>query len=243
MGYQAHLTDRLDVTAGATQRFDRRDDSAGWAVIRPGSAAETYSAQAATVGLRYAVSDRVNVSGSYVRLKEDAAILGVQSLESADLGSGAVSDAVNLGLDADLGGGVRLAVSGSMGRTQAGDGFLRTDADGLKTSSWQATLSAQDLFAQGDNARISILQPLFIEKGRMAFTGVEVVDRRTGEKGVVTRSFDVEQERPFAGEVSYGRALNAGRSELSLFGRAELNPAYASDKQVYLAGARVRIGF
>lgn len=243
MGYQAHVTDRLDLTAGATQRLDRRDASAGWAVTQPGSAAETYSAQAATLGLRYALTDRVNVSGSYVRLREDAAILGVQSLEASDLGAGAVSDAVTLGLDADLGAGVRLAVSGSVGQTRAEDGFLRTDADGLKTSSWQATLSADDLFAKGDSARLSLLQPLFIEKGRMAFTGVEVVDRRTGEKGVVTRSFDVEQERPLAGEVSYGRKLPFGQSEVSFFGRAEVNPAYTADRQVYLAGARVRVGF
>jgi hypothetical protein len=243
MGYQAHLTDRLDLTAGATQRLERRDDSAGWAVVQPGSGAETYAAQAATLGLRYAVSDRVSVSGSYVRLREEAAILGVQSLESADLGSGAVSDAVTLGVDAELGAGVRLALTGSVGQTRAEDGFLRTDADGLRTSSWQATLSAEDLFASGDSARLSILQPLFIEKGRMAFTGVEVIDRRTGEKGVVTRSFEVEQERPLAGEVSYGRRLPFGQTEVSFFGRAELNPAYTSDESVYLAGARVRVGF
>jgi hypothetical protein len=243
MGYQAHVTDRLDLTAGATQRLDRRDASAGWAVTQPGSAAETYSAQAATLGLRYALTDQVNVSGSYVRLREDAAILGVQSLEASDFGAGAISDAVTLGLDADLGAGVRLAVSGSVGQTRAEDGFLRTDADGLKTSSWQATLSADDLFAKGDSARLSLLQPLFIEKGRMAFTGVEVVDRRTGEKGVVTRSFDVEQERPLAGEVTYGRKLPFGQSEVSFFGRAEVNPAYTADRQVYLAGARVRVGF
>jgi hypothetical protein len=243
LGYQAHVTDRLDLTAGATQRYDRRDDSAGWAVIQPGSAAETYSAQAATLGLSYAVTDRVKVSGSYVRLREDAAILGVQSLESADLGSGAVSDAVTLGLDAELAEGLRLNLSGSVGQTRAGDGFLRTDADGLKTSAWQASLSAEDLFARGDSARISLLQPLFIEKGRMAFTGVEVVDRRTGEKGVVTRSFDVEQERPLAAEVQYGRRIPVGQGEISFFGRTELNPAYTSETQVYLAGARLRIGF
>ncbi|MFM8377539.1 MAG: hypothetical protein ACKN9P_15995, partial [Phenylobacterium sp.] len=240
-GYQARITDRLDLTAGATQRLDRRDASAGWAVIQPGSAAETYSAHAATLGLRYQVSDRVNVSGSYVRLREEAAILGVQSLDASDLGSGAVSDAVTLGLDADLGAGVRLALSGSVGQTRAEDGFLRTDAEGLKTSSWQATLSAEDLFARGDSARLSILQPLFIEKGRMAFTGVEVVDRRTGEKGVVTRSFGVEQERPLAAEVQYGRTV--GAADVSFFGRVDLNPVQLQGTEAVIGGARLRIGF
>ena len=241
MGYQAHLTDRLDLTAGATQRLERRDDSAGWAVVQPGSGAETYAAQAATLGLRYAVSDRVSVSGSYVRLREEAAILGVQSLESADLGSGAVSDAVTLGVDAELGAGVRLALTGSVGQTRAEDGFLRTDADGLRTSSWQATLSAEDLFASGDSARLSILQPLFIEKGRMAFTGVEVIDRQTGEKGVVTRSFNVEQERPFAGEVQYGRTF--GSADVSFFGRIDFNSVHSPKNDAKMAGARLRLTF
>ena len=136
---------------------------------------------------------------------------------------------------------IRLAVSGSVGQTRTEDGFLRTDADGLKTSSWQATLSADDLFAKGDSARLSLLQPLFIEKGRMAFTGVEVVDRRTGEKGVVTRTFDVEQERPLAAEIQYGRALSG--AEVTFFGRLDVNPAQTASTQTVLAGARLKVAF
>ena len=241
LGYQARLTDRLDLTAGATQRRDRRDESAGSAVIQPGSGAETYSAHAATLGLSYALTDRVTVSGSYVRLQEEAAILGVQSLEAADLGAGAASDSMTLGLSADLGGGLNFSVSGSVGQTRADDGFLKTDADGLKTSAWQATLAASDLFAKGDTARLSVLQPLFVEKGRMAFTGVEVVDRLTGEKGVVTRTFDVAQERPLAAEVSYGRSL--GHSEVSFFGRVDANPVQMDRSEVFLGGVRLKVGF
>ncbi|WP_397393824.1 S8 family serine peptidase [Phenylobacterium sp.] len=241
MGYQAHVTERLDLTAGATQRRDQRDDTAGLAVIQPGSAAETYSAQAATLGASYALTDRVKVSGSYVRLQEDAAILGVQSLAASDFGAGAASDAVTLGVNADLGGGLILALSGSMGQTRAEGGFLRTDADGLKTSAWQATLSAEDLFAKGDTARVSFLQPLFIEKGQMAFSGVEVVDRLTGEKGVVTRTFDVAQERPFAAEAQYGRTI--GRTEVSFFGRVDVNPVQLGQGEAFLGGAKLRVGF
>ena len=244
MGYEGRLTDRLSLTAGATERSDRRDDTAGLAVLRAGSAAETYSARAGSLGMTYKVTDGVSVSAAYVRLKEDAAVLGVQSLEAADFGDGAVSDAVNVGLQADLGAGVQLNLSGSVGETRtSGTSALRTEDGGLKTSAWQATLSAQDLFAHGDAARLSLSQPLFIEKGRMSFSGVEVVDRLTGEKGVVTRAFDAAQERPLAGEVEYGRRLPFGQSEISFFGRAELNPTYTRDTQVYLTGARLRIGF
>ena len=77
----------------------------------------------------------------------------------------------------------------------------------------------------------------------MSFSGVEVVNRMTGEKGIVSRPFDVAQERPFAGEVEYGRRLPFGQSEVSFFGRAELNPTYTGEKQVYLTGARLRVGF
>jgi hypothetical protein len=30
---------------------------------------------------------------------------------------------------------------------------------------------------------------------------------------------------------------------VSFFGRAELNPTYTGEKQVYLTGARLRVGF
>ena len=241
IGYQARITDRLDLTAGATQRRDRRNDDAGTAVVQPGSAAETYSAKAATLGLSYALTDRVQLSGSYVRIQEDAAILGVQSLAASDLGAGAASDSVTLGVNADLGAGLNLALSGSVGWTRAKDGFLRTDADGLRTSAWQATLSADNLFAKGDIARISLLQPLFIERGRMAFTGVEVVNRLTGEKGAVTRTFDVAQERPLAAEAAYGRTL--GHSEISFFGRIDANPSRMDRGEVFLGGVRLKVGF
>ena len=144
-------------------------------------------------------------------------------------------------MNAALGGGLNLALSGSMGQTRAEGGFLRTDADGLKTSAWQATLSAEDLFAKGDAARVSVLQPLFIEKGRMAFSGVEVVNRLTGEKGVVTRTFDVAQERPFAAEAQYGRTF--GRAEVSFFGRVDVNPVQLGQGEAFLGGAKLRVGF
>ena len=244
MGYEGRLTDRLSLTTGATERTDRRDDSSGTSILRDGSAAETYSARAGSVGMNYRVSDAIAVSAGYVRLKEDTAVLGVQSLEAADFGDGAVSDSINVGLQADLGAGVRLNLSGSVGETRTvGAAALQTEAGGLKTSAWQATLSAQDLFASGDSARLSLSQPLFIEKGLMSFSGVEVVNRMTGDKGVVSRAFDVAQERPFAGEVEYGRRLPFGQSEVSFFGRAELNPTYTGEKQVYLTGARLRVGF
>ncbi|MFM7442621.1 MAG: hypothetical protein ACKO2N_01730, partial [Tabrizicola sp.] len=146
-----------------------------------------------------------------------------------------------LGLAADLGGGFNLAVSGSVGQTRAGDGFLRTDGEGLQTSAWQATLAAEHLFAQGDTARISVMQPLFIERGRLAFSGVEVIDRLTGEKGVVTRSFDVAQQRPMAAEVQYGRTW--GGAEVSFFGRVDVNPVQLPDEQITMGGMRLRIGF
>ena len=244
MGYEGRLTDRLSLTTGATERTDRRDDSSGTSILRAGSAAETYSARAGAVGMTYRVTDAVSVSAGYVRLKEDAAVLGIQSLEAADFGDGAVSDSVNVGLQAGLGASLRLNLSASVGETRtAGSAALQTEAGGLKTSAWQATLSAQDLFTSGDTARLSLSQPLFIEKGLMSFSGVEVVNRMTGEKGVVSRAFDVAQERPFAGEVEYGRRLPFGLSEVSFFGRAELNPTYTGDKQVYLTGARLRVGF
>ena len=63
-----------------------------------------------------------------------------------------------------------------------------------------------------------------MERGTLDFTSVMVVDRETGEKGMVTQSIDLAgtQPRRTVAEALYGALLLDGRATLSLFGRGEL---------------------
>ena len=52
-----------------------------------------------------------------------------------------------------------------------------------------------------------------------------------------------EATRTLLSSIQNVTLLPFGQSEVSFFGRAELNPTYTGEKQVYLTGARLRIGF
>ena len=60
---------------------------------------------------------------------------------------------------------------------------------------------------------------------------IAVVDRQTGEKGIVTQSFDIasNQRRRFVAEGLYSTGILSGSGDLSLFARAELRPSAVTD--------------
>jgi hypothetical protein len=73
-------------------------------------------------------------------------------------------------------------------------------------------------------------------------SGVEVVDRETGDLGVRTQSFDVSGSRPHAAEFLYARPLSGGRAAISVIGRLETQSTLA-DGQTYIGGTHYRLAF
>ena len=75
---------------------------------------------------------------------------------------------------------------------------------------------------------------------------MQVVDRRTGELGLVTQTFDATQNvRPFVAELLYGRAVMQGAGELGLFTRTETRGVDQASRStpVLMTGARLRISY
>jgi hypothetical protein len=83
---------------------------------------------------------------------------------------------------------------------------------------------------------------MFVEKGRLNFQNVQVVNRETGELGIVTDSVDIAGKRRLAGEALYLRTLDGGRSDVSFFGRVE-SETDSTATSSYIAGARYRFAF
>jgi hypothetical protein len=104
-------------------------------------------------------------------------------------------------------------------------------------------VAGRNLFAKGDAARLTLAQPMFVSHGRLDIDNVEVVDRQTGELGVVTHSLDISQARNYSAEALYSLPLFETRGALDLFGRAETQPGSTSELKTYVAGGRFRIAF
>ena len=238
------LSDKVDVSAGMTHRDMLRDVSQSPALQVLGNGAERYQSAAGHFGLNYRLTDAVQLMGAYTHLQETGALLGTQSLDRNDFGKSSSTDGVTVGVNADLGGDTRLALSGTVGKTAAGSGQnIAVDKAGVTTSAYEAVLTRSNLLAHGDVLRMSLSQPMHVESGKLNLAIVEVTDRQTGEIGIVNHTLDLHQARPFAAEVLYGRPVLQGAGDVSLYGRADTNPIGSSAKSEFMGGARFRVKF
>ena len=207
---------------------------------------DPYRAKAFNIAVSHDVASWLKVNASYTRLDEKAAVLGVQSIEAGDLDEGSVSDAATFAASAAIGKGFHLAVSATASKTRTvdSDQAFTTGNGGVLSSAFAVAASKTGMFGRRDQLRLSLAQPLHIERGPMEFTSVQVTDRATGAIGPVTQRFDTGgQERRYIGEFLYATPLPEEAGELSLFGRAQLSPAADAKVDDYVVGGRLKVSF
>jgi hypothetical protein len=243
-GWSYDLSHRLQVSAGIMERSDHRDSQNLPGLVRNDSGAASYQAGVQLLGLSYAASDHLTLSGSYTHLHEASGLLGIQSLNPEDFRGGSTTDGFSLGANWALGPHLSVMATGTLAHTRQGEAnqTLSVDANGLTSSSFEVGLQRTNLFARGDRMQLSISQPMYVERGRLNLTSVQVIDRTTGDLGVVTQNISISGQRQLAGEALYGLPISGGRGDVALFGRVETAPA-AGQGQTYIAGARYRIRF
>ncbi|MGZ8998696.1 MAG: hypothetical protein ACXW2T_07570, partial [Allosphingosinicella sp.] len=235
------------VSIGMTQQhlvhsplsFDSDAERAAYRGIEP------YEANALNVRITHRTSRNLVFSGSYARIRESDALLGVQSREP-DLDHGATSDTATVAASLTRG-GFTFAASGTMGRTQtAGNpeqGFT-TRGVGVISSAFAFSATRQGLLARRDALRISISQPLHLERGELAYNTVQVIDRETGELGAGQQGFNVGGgPRTIASELLYATPILSGSGEFGLFGRAEFQPESNLDVNQFAVGTRISVRF
>jgi hypothetical protein len=239
------LTGKLSLSAGMLARDDHRDLNMLQALKQPGNGAATYQAAAQLLGLSYKATPALTLNATYTRLHEATGLLGIQSMDPADFTHGSTTDGYTLSANWAVAPKLSLMATGTLGRTRAGDTGqqLAVGRDGLTSSAYELGLQAKDLVGQGDRLQITLSQPMFVGRGHLNLSGVQVVDRTTGELGVVTQSLDVTGKRRVAGEALYSWPVADGHGYVALFGRAETGGDASVATPSYMAGARYRIAF
>ncbi len=203
--------------------------------------APDYAAAAANLGAVFTLSDALTARIDYTLLHEDTGLLGVQGLSPVDLG-GATSDTVTLGADMALARGWSLAVSGSVASTRdgaLGDATLSIEDGGLTSTAMQLAAAKQGVFGDHDRMRLSISQPMRVQSGALAFTQLEVIDRSTGETGLVSHRVDMaESNSAFIVEGLYARPVFDGAAQFSAFARAQTGQTdvIGEDTQMLVGG-------
>jgi hypothetical protein len=89
-----------------------------------------------------------------------------------------------------------------------------------------------------------LAQPLTLENGVVNFQTVGVVNRETGEKGIINQRFSIADadDRRYRVEGYYGASMLAGLGEIALFTSYELRDVRA-DIARWTVGAKTRISF
>ena len=243
LGARAIVLDGLTIGFGATDRISRRNlDAFGIQRAGSGDWIDRYAAQAQNISLAYRLDAGIIARANFTHLHEDAALLGIQSLDRADLQGGAVTDGVTGGLDLAIGRSVMLAGSVTVSRTHAQTGQITTND--LTSASAELALIKTRLLTSADELRLTVASPLHTIGGHLSYTSVGVADRSTGEIGLLSQSFRPRGRLPLAGQAMYGLALPKGKGELSLFGRvdreSQLTP---TDSMGYTAGAQLHLSF
>jgi hypothetical protein len=243
-GWNYDVSHRLQISAGIMQRSDRRDAMNLPGLARADSGAATYQAGVQILGASYAATDHLTLSGSYTHLHEASGLLGIQSLNPEDFRGGSTTDGFSFGANWALSPNLSVMAAGTLAHTRQGDAnqTLAVDANGLTSSSFELGLRRSNLFARGDRMQVSVSQPMYVERGQLTQTSVQVTDRTTGDLGVVTQSLNVSGQRQLAGEALYTLPVSGGRGDVALFGRVETAPS-ATQGQTYMAGARYRVRF
>ena len=235
----------LVVHAGVTQRTDTRDLSL-FGVSNLASRAGVYSAGAANVGVDVSPTNYLTIHASMTRLHEDAALLGMQSLDASALGKGATTTGATLGFDLGLGHDLTFSASGTSANTRtSADQSLRTGPNGLQSSAGEIALSKANLFASDDRVRLTVSRSLKVDAGQIEHSYYGVVDRQTGALGVMNQTVSAVAGRsPVSAELMYGRLLPKDSSEVSVFLRGEANTDTPSTAPYnYLVGGKYRFTF
>ncbi len=198
-------------------------------------------ASAFTMGVEQKITDAVSVNMQWTNLREDDALLGAQTSSEEFLGKGSKTEAVTLSATFDLGEGLSFDLSATGASTDTADGQLLFNSGRVMSTAGQITMNKRGLMGDSDVLRVSIGQPLTVESGELQFDSDQVIDRETGELGIVTQTIGIETKRRMTGEIVYASPLT-NNSEFGLFGRY-ISAGDAGDEQSYVVGANIGMRF
>jgi hypothetical protein len=205
-----------------------------------------YQAMALNVAVEHRLSDTATLHGSVTQLHEATGLLGAQGTGPLDFSGGAETSAFSMGLDAELMPRLRLSASTTtaMTRQASFDNGLLDLNDAIVSTAAQISVQYAGLAGETDALRVSLLQPLHIESGSLAYSAARVVDRDTGALGLDTQVWQLGGERPLYTELLYATPLPGALGEASLFARQQVaGSAFDRARNGFAAGASMRLRF
>nr|WP_298927874.1 S8 family peptidase [uncultured Erythrobacter sp.] len=198
-------------------------------------------AEALTVGVKQQVAKGFTVNAQYTYLREQDAVLGAQTTNSAFLGEGSATNAVTFTASMDIGNGFSFDLSATGGATETAQGQLFATSNEVLSSAGQFTVNKRGVMGDRDVLRVSVGQPLTVERGELEFLSEQVVDRLTGERDVVSQTIGIETKRRYTGEIVYATPVTK-TSELGVVGRY-ISAGELGQDESFMIGANFGLRF
>ena len=198
-------------------------------------------AEALTLGIEQQVTGNLAINAQWTHLREQDALLGVQTGSDALLGKGSRTDAVTVTATMDFGGGLSFDLSATGGATSTAQEQLLATSDRVMSTAGQFSINKRGVMGQRDVLRMSVGQPLSIESGDLELRSDQVVDRLTGERGIATQTIGIETKRRYTGEIVYATPITA-TSELGIMGRY-ISAGEDGQEEAFMIGANFGLSF
>ncbi|MBB4659057.1 S8 family serine peptidase [Parvularcula dongshanensis] len=181
-----------------------------------GPGVPAYQARTASLGVAQTLAG-ARLGLSYSRLDEDNGVLGTQGTGALSLGAHAVTRGVTAEVVLPEAFGVTLAATASRARTEAaeGSGLLTLSAGGALSTAYALRASSEGAIVRGDQVVLTLSQPLALAEGGISISQYEVVDRMSGELGLVRRPVGFDAPRPMITETSYAFPVAEGQGAVA----------------------------
>jgi len=198
---------------------------------------EAQSGAAWTVDVDHQLTDAIALNAQWTRLREDRSLLGTQGTISGFLDNGSTTEAMTFSATVNVGSGISFDLSGTAAKTEEQDGQIFFSSQDVMSSAGQFAVNKRGVLSKNDVMRVSVSQPLNVESGSIEFASDAIIDRTTGERGLITQTIGLETKRRIAGEVLYGTQLGQ-RAQLSVFGNylTEGNPG---EESAFVVGTNI----
>ena len=192
-------------------------------------------ARAMTLDVEQKVNSKITVGVQYTMLDEANAVLGAQTTSQEFLGSGSQTEAMTVSASINMGSGFSVDVSATGARTETAQDQLFTNAGAVMSTAGQFSATKKGVLNRKDTLRLTVAQPLQIEQGELQFTSEQVINRDTGERGLVTQTFGIGTQRRVTTEAVYAMPVS-NRADFAVFGRHVSGGDFANDAGFVLGG-------
>jgi hypothetical protein len=192
----------------------------------------------------YVVTEGVTMSASYTRLNEANGLLGAEGSGPLNFSGGTQTSAATFGATAALGDGWGMSASATTANTPStlnGRSALAVSNGGLNSTAYELLVTKTSLFGDLDQLRVSLTQPLHVDSGSLTYRYVGVVNRSTGQLGLLSQTWDLSSGSEYRAEAVYALPVINNRAEVDAFSLLDFNPPETPDAPLTLSvGARFR---